>query len=71
MQMKARRPHGAGTLPAPVDRLKASARYNNGVLEITLPMTKEARINSLSSRDAVLIRSTIFALVMVAIHLLR
>lgn len=33
------------TLPAPVDRSKASARYNNGVLEITLPMTSEAREN--------------------------
>ncbi|BAI62430.1 putative small heat shock protein [Methanocella paludicola SANAE] len=33
------------TLPAPVDRSGASARYNNGVLEITLPMTKEATEN--------------------------
>jgi len=33
------------TLPASVDRSKASARYNNGVLEITLPMTKEATEN--------------------------
>lgn len=35
------------TLPAPVDQSKANARYNNGVLEITLPMTKEARTSDI------------------------
>ncbi len=30
-------------LPAPVDKTKAKAVYNNGVLEITLPMTEKAR----------------------------
>lgn len=29
------------TLPSPVDRSMAKATYNNGVLEVTLPMTKE------------------------------
>jgi len=29
-------------LPAPVDKSKAKATYNNGVLEITLPMTQTA-----------------------------
>lgn len=33
------------TLPAPVDKSRANASYNNGVLEITLPMTKEATEN--------------------------
>lgn len=28
-------------LPAPVDKTKAKATYNNGVLSITLPMTKK------------------------------
>lgn len=35
------------TLPAPVDKSKARATYNNGVLEITLPMTEEARFSSI------------------------
>jgi HSP20 family protein len=35
------------TLPSPVDQSKASARYNNGVLEITLPMTQEARASNI------------------------
>jgi HSP20 family protein len=30
-------------LPAPVDKNKAKATYNNGVLEITLPMTQTAK----------------------------
>ncbi len=30
-------------LPAPVDKSKAKATYNNGVLEVTLPMTEKAR----------------------------
>ncbi len=33
------------TLPTPVDKSRAKASYNNGVLEITLPMTKEASEN--------------------------
>lgn len=30
-------------LPAPVDQSKAKASFNNGVLEITLPMTEKAK----------------------------
>lgn len=30
-------------LPVPVDKSKAKATYNNGVLEITLPMTEKAK----------------------------
>ena len=29
-------------LPAPVDKTRAKASYNNGVLEVTLPMTQKA-----------------------------
>jgi HSP20 family protein len=34
-------------LPAPVDKSKAKASYNNGVLEITLPMTQTAKESSI------------------------
>lgn len=30
-------------LPAPVDKTKAKASYNNGVLEVTLPMAEKAK----------------------------
>jgi HSP20 family protein len=35
------------TLPATVDPSKAKATYNNGVLEITMPLTQEARANNI------------------------
>lgn len=35
------------TLPASVDQSKAKATYNNGVLEITLPITQEARASNI------------------------
>jgi HSP20 family protein len=35
------------TLPTPVDQSKAKASYNNGVLEITMPVTKEARTSNI------------------------
>ncbi len=34
-------------LPAPVDKSKAKASFNNGVLEITLPKTKKAEVSEI------------------------
>jgi HSP20 family protein len=34
-------------LPSPVDKSKAKASFNNGVLEITLPKTKKAEVSEI------------------------
>jgi len=38
------------TLPAPVDAEKVQARYKNGVLELTLPKTEQARWKQIKVR---------------------